>query len=93
MGLLILGSLESIEDSLVIPTQKLTEYIAALFLLLSNSDHTGSDQDYIHNSKYNDYGDGVMLISVARNEYLRVPDRSRSDKRKQAWVYILRFLD
>ena len=65
MGLLILGSLESIEDSLVIPTQKLTEDIAALFLLLSNSYHTGSDQDYIHNSKYNYYGDGVMLISMS----------------------------
>ena len=48
------------EDLLSRPTHKLTEDITDLFLLLSDSDNTGVDQDCIHDIKDNNDG-GVVV--------------------------------
>ena len=53
MGHFILVIPGSTEDSLVIPTQELTEVISSIFSQLSTDSHTGVNQDGIHVTKYN----------------------------------------
>ena len=43
-----------------IPTCKITEYIADILLLLSTSDHSGVEQDDVHDSKINNDDYDVM---------------------------------
>ena len=63
MGYVILGITGNREDSLGRHTHKLTEYIAAIFLLISTSAHTGADQDVIHDDK-DDYDDDVSMYDI-----------------------------
>ena len=48
------------EDSILIPTRELTEYISALFLLLSSAVHTRINQYGIYDTKENDGDDNTM---------------------------------
>ena len=48
------------EDSILIPTRELTEYISALFLLLSSAVHTRINQYGIYDNKENDGDDNTM---------------------------------